>query len=104
MLSEAVLKEMNITPDNYPADACFSDYLIGTYSQDRQTVCLMIEDNLLPDEQDNFEACILPKEVIQEIAYTVKTLITNFGCSVHSHTLKNVKPFNNLKIVKPCRY
>lgn len=100
--SEEVLNRMGIKNDTYPADACFNSggEYIGTYSEDRETVCIMIEDNLLPEEQENFEACILQKETIEEIAYTCKKLITNFGCAVHSYTMKTVKPFTNLKIVK----
>lgn len=100
MKSEKVLLSMGIEPDDYPADACFGTEIIGTYSKDRQTVCIMAEDNLTEEEQTKFSNWSLGKDVIEEIAYTCKKLITNFGCDVHSHTMKTVKPFNNLKIVK----
>jgi hypothetical protein len=98
--SEEILLLMQIEPDDYPADACFGN-LIGTYSKDRQTVCIMAEDNLTETEQKRFLNWSLGKDVIEQIAYSCKKLITNFGCDVHSHTMKTVKPFNNLKIYKP---
>lgn len=98
-LSDTILLNMGIEKDNYPADACFGEAenfpLIGTYSKDRQTVCIMMADNSWTIQQ------VIPFEVVKEIAYTVKTLITDFGCAVHSYTMKNNKPFNSLKIVKP---
>jgi hypothetical protein len=47
MKSEQVLNTMGIEKDTYPADAVFERFnLIGTYSKDRKTVCIMIEDNV----------------------------------------------------------
>lgn len=91
--SAKVLKELGIDPDDYPADACFDPNYIGTYSKDRKTVCIMMDDNVSIDG-------ILPKDVVREIAYTCTKLITDFGCEVHSHTMKTVKPFSQLTIEK----
>lgn len=89
MYSEHILSSKGITPDPYPADAVFGQF-IGTYSQDRQTVCIMAEDNP--------ETLSIDKETVKEIAYTARTLITNLGCDIHSHTLKTANPFKGLKI------
>lgn len=102
MQSEKVLEQYGIEKDTYPADAVFEAFnLIGTYSKDGQTVCIMVADNVSEAEQEsNFDACVLSKEAIMEIACTVKVLITDFGCAVHSHTMKHTKPFSNLTIKK----
>lgn len=100
MKSEEVLNTMGIEKDTYPADAVFERFnLIGTYSKDRKTVCLMIEDNVDEVLQEDIENCILGMEAVKEIALTVDNLITNFGCAVHSHTLKSNKAFDNFKII-----
>lgn len=94
MKSEEILMQLGIEKDTYPADAVFDEFnLIGTYSKDCKIVCIMIEDN-----EDI--GCSLSKEAIKEIAFTVDRLITNFGCDVHSYTMKNFFPFTTLKIDK----
>lgn len=99
MKSEHVLKSMGLNIDPYPADAIFSEKYIGSYSDDRLTACLMLEDNLTPEEIEGLEGCILPLDTVKEIAYTVNTLVTNFGLGVHSHTMK-INPFSTLNIIK----
>ncbi len=93
------LMEFKIIPDKYPADAIISG-LIGTYSEDRQTVCILINDNFTALEQENINNLLINRDQLKEIALTVKTLITNMGIEVHSHTLKNDPTLNKLKIKK----
>lgn len=100
MRSTEILIGKGIAPDKYPADAIFNSF-IGTYSEDRQTVCIMAEDNASPEEIEQLINCNIDRDTIKEIAYTVKVLITNMGADVHRHTMKNNKPFCYLKIVKP---
>ena len=102
LISEKVLIKMGYKADKYPADACFLGDIIGTYSEDRQTVCILLYDNVKNEDLTDLNKCILSKEQVKEIAYTVKHLITDFGTDVHSNTFKTVKPFNTLKITKPC--
>ena len=93
--SYLLLQSLGITPDDYPADACFTDNehdIVGTYSKDRQAVCVLMADN--PGLE------MLSKEMIKNIAYTSTKLITDFGCDVHSTTMKDFKPFNTLTIEK----
>lgn len=96
MKSTDKLIELGIPVDTPPAVARFND-ITGTFSKDRNTLCLMIEDN--GGNLETFEGCILPKETVKQIALTVNTLYTNYGCEVHSHTMKQT-PFKNLKILK----
>lgn len=91
------LIELNIKPDKYPADAIISG-LIGTYSEDRETVCILINDNLTESEKEDFEKMLITKDQLKEIALTVKTLVTDFGAFVHSYTLKSDPILSKLKI------
>lgn len=104
MKATDILIERGITPDPYPADAIFGEYsnepVMGTYSKDRKTACIMIEDNLTEQEQQDLDKCILPAHIVKDIAYTVDHLITNFGLSVHSYDMKNTTPFKSLRITK----
>lgn len=102
LISKTVLTKMGYNIDNYPADACFLGDIIGTYSEDRETVCILLYDNVKVEDLTDLNKCILSKEQVKEIAYTVKHLITDFGMDVHTNTFKTVKPFNTLKITKPC--
>lgn len=96
-----ILIKMGLGIDNYPADACFSGDIIGTFTEDRQTVCIMLADNVDGEDIAVLNNCILSKEQVKEIAETVTHLITDFGMDVHTNTFKTVKPFNTLKITKP---
>ena len=51
------------------------------------------------DSDLNFEACILSKEILKEIALICDILYTDFGFDVHSNTMKS-EPFNTLKVIK----
>jgi uncharacterized protein (DUF1697 family) len=99
-----ILKKHGFRPVTY-SDALFNNETIkGTVSEEKgqhglyAAVCITIEDNGI--QGDNLEAMMLKKETVKEIAYTTDILYTNFGCEVHSHTMKTVYPFNKLKIIK----
>jgi hypothetical protein len=93
------LIEMGIEPDQYPADAVIGG-LLGTYSKDRETVCILIGDNFTESEQENFDNLVIKREQLKEIALTVNTLITNFGIEIHSHSLKTDPIYKKFKISK----
>jgi len=96
-----ILKLHGFRPVTY-SDAIFGDDIVkGAVSEEKgkhglyAAVCITIEDN-------DTQGCnlLLSKEIVKEIAYTADILYTNYGCEVHSHTMKTVYPFNKLKIVK----
>ena len=68
----------------------------GTDNKLYKLITITLQDNEI-DEND-FESCILSKEILEEIAYSCNELHTNFGFDIHSHTLKNTYPFNTIKI------
>jgi hypothetical protein len=63
-----------------------------------KVLSLSIEENGI-DSDLNFEACILSKEILKEIALMCDVLYTDFGFDIHSHTMKT-EPFNTLKVIK----
>lgn len=99
--SEEILSILCIRIDTYPADACFEG-LIGTYSEDRKTVCIMLEDNTTEEDRNALRNCAITLEQLKEIALTVNTLITDYAIDVHSHTLKTCKTFKKFTIQKTC--
>lgn len=91
MKSTEILQNNGYRVDTYPADACIGNELIGTYNHTRSVICLTIADN---DRE------MITRQEFKEIAYTCKTLITDMGIEVHTHDIKNTKPYNQIEIIK----
>ncbi len=85
-------------------DIVISNNIVGSVSNYAGTnkiykvLSISIEENGI-DSDLNFEACILSKEILKEIALICDILYTDFGFDVHSNTMKS-EPFNTLKVIK----
>jgi len=103
MKSKQVLLNNELTPNEM--DVCFIGDLVGSCSKEfgkyglYKAISLYIEDNSIDSEND-FESCILSKDVLIEIALSCDILYTNFGFDVHSHTMKTDKTLKHLIIKK----
>jgi len=81
-----------------------NEELIAACSQEQgerklyKGIALMMEDNGI--DQNNLENCIIDTDTVRAIAYSTDVLYTNYGLDVHSWQMKNIAPFNTLKVVK----
>ena len=108
-MSEEKLKEFGHW-NNHKVNVCFGENTLheiigsatietGTDNHLYKAISISIEENQInPDIE--FHRCILPKNILIEIALSCDILYTDFGFDIHSHNMKNDLPFKTLKIVK----